>query len=168
MANDKQPEHPGNAAMVWLKTERDQTDDAVQRLRKAGEGEGVKGVMIESAVATAQSNRELAASTITAAETIDFSLKTATRLMTAEADLLAARLDQLRTRIDAFAVKADEGTRRLVRATWALAAAAVVASAIQAYVMWSAAPQIVIIPSPTSAAPIVITPPVISSPVPPR
>src|SRR5581483_2570058 len=57
MADRPKPEHPGAAAMDWLHTERDLTDEAIAKLRKAGDAaDGTKGVMVESAVLTAQSN----------------------------------------------------------------------------------------------------------------
>jgi hypothetical protein len=62
---------------------------------------------------------------------------------------LNARLDALSARLDAFTIATNEGTERLSRWTKWLAivtAGLVFAALLQAWVMWSAAPQLIVVP----------------------
>jgi hypothetical protein len=160
MADDKQPadkqpeparDSAADSAMKWLNSIQEGTDLALKRLREAGSGEGSKGVMIESAVATAYSNRELAAATLSAAEIIVGDLKIATRLMSAEAEGLSNRLNELRKHVDTFTEKADQGTNRLARWTMWLAIVTgllAVAAGAQVWVTWRTEPMVITIPAP--------------------
>ena len=162
MSDEQDDEHPGAKAMEWFHQERDETDARVAKLKKAGDvAEGTKGVMIEAAVVNAQSNRELAAATITSAEMIDFAVKTTTKLMTAEADLLAARLDQLGARIGVLTERSDKATNRLAYWTMLLAFGTLLLFAATAGLVYATLrlepPQVITISAP-STPPIVVTP----------
>jgi hypothetical protein len=104
-----------------------------------GDFEAVK----EAAILDALSSRALGVREEMAAVELIIALKDATRALTTVAT-------DLNHEISTFTTKADEGTNRL--ATWtmmlAIVTAFLVAGALaQAWVTWSAAPQVIVVPS---------------------
>jgi hypothetical protein len=85
------------------------------------------------------------------------------------AELMAASEKHLSAVIKDFTIRADKGTARLVRATWFLTGAAIVAALIGLYGMLNVRPEIITVTAPATPPPIIVTPaPVIAPPVPAR
>jgi hypothetical protein len=129
--------------MDWFHQERDETDKRIEQLRRAGDAEGSKGVMIEAAVVSGQSNRELAAATITASETIDLVLRQTAEQLTKATSTLATRIDAATAATTASTDELARRTKHLVWATVFLGFAAIVAAAVQAYVIWVSPAQVI-------------------------
>jgi hypothetical protein len=128
----------------------EKTERQIVSLQGAGSGEGMKGVTIEAAILGAQSNRELAAATLSAAENMMFAVKHATTILDIDAQKLEGTLGALDRRIKEFSDKADNGTNRL--ATWtlilALATGGLVAvTGALVYVELQSEPQIIVTPA---------------------
>jgi hypothetical protein len=149
-------DNPANMALAALKvhkTQHDAVDQQIKRLREvtgANHPENVRTV--ESSVLNAESNRELATAVIAATEFIDLSV------------------NRLNVAIQAAAHTVDSGTRELAHwtkwlmiATWALAAAAIVAALIGAYATLSLAPEIITVSTPPTP-PIIVTPAPVAPP----
>jgi predicted Zn-dependent peptidase len=81
-------------------------------------------------------------------------------------ELLRQQLRVLESTINVLGEKADQGSDRLVFATWALAIAAVTAALIGAYATLTVKPEIITVSAPTPPSVVFTSAPVIAPPVP--
>jgi len=113
MAGDDAPaEGARSESMKFLRTSQTLTDLSIGKLRQAGDAEGTKGVIVESAVVTAHSNRELAAATIAAAERTTEAAGLLQRSLDLDADVLNTSLASLNVSIVALADRSDKTADR--------------------------------------------------------
>jgi hypothetical protein len=140
MADEDTPKGTLAVALSWLKNERRRTNELKARIEDHPDGNWTPLV--------AQTNRELAATTIAAAEVVADSTHRF-------AERAADSLNALGGRIDALSKSTTASTDKLVTVTWCLVAAtvflglaAILAAGVQAYATMKSPPQTIMMSKP--------------------